>query len=249
MVKNILLISIFLVLISACASEPSLTLTIPQEGFEIIQQLPTPQQEHAQNTLYQAARPIRQREFGTPALYTLVDSLYGTMLREEGVGIAANQVGKRLQLFIIEAKASNGRYQVLGAVPKQVFLNPRVTKVSKSHSNFWHGCLSAKGKKRGNVATYSWVEYESYSLKGKLEKGRLEGFAAVIFQHEFRHLLGGTYLDHTRHLVAKKELDSLINQGALPFFETAPDSLPHLLKDYQIGESLEDYYKRENKTN
>src|SRR5690606_2320765 len=118
--------------------------------------------------------------------YAFIDSMYAVMLRAEGVGIAANQLGKRLQIFIIEAASDNPRYQVLGAVKKQIFLNPKITKVSAERKNFWHGCLSAEDKKRGNVATYEWIEYECVNPKGEVENGRLDGFAAVIFQHEFR---------------------------------------------------------------
>jgi hypothetical protein len=57
------------------------------------------------------------------------------------------------------------------------------------------------------VATFKWIEYECQNEKGELRSGKLEGFAAVIFRHEFRHLMSGTYLDHAQQFVDKEELD------------------------------------------
>lgn len=226
---------------TGCSEDASLTLGIPEEGFEVVQHIPVSSEGRDQNALYLAPRSIKEEEFNSLELKTFIDSMYTIMLRKEGVGIAANQLGKRLQIFIIEAEAGNSRYKVLGTVGKQVFINPKITNVSKERKNFWHGCLSAEGEKRGNVATFEWIEYECQNQKGELQKGRLEGFSAVIFQHEFRHLMNGTYLDHANHFVSKEELSQKLETKELPFFELANDSLPLLIEGYQLGKSLEEY--------
>jgi peptide deformylase len=168
--------------------------------------------------------------------------MYGVMLRKSGVGIASNQLGKRLQIFIIEAKPDNPRYNVLGPVTKQVFINPKITKTSNERKNFWHGCLSAPGEKRGNVATYEWIEYKCQNQKGEFQYGRLGGFASVIFQHEFRHMLNGTYLDHANHFLHKEELYQKLDAGELLFFDLANDTLPLFIKGYKMGETLEEFH-------
>lgn len=229
---------------SSCSKDPALSLALPKKGFTVVQHLPATQAEPRANSLYLPARAIKKKEFGTKALNVLVDSMYAIMIKKNGVGIAANQLGKRLQIFIIEAQADNPRYKVLGAVKKQVFFNPTITKVSKDCVNFWHGCLSAQGEKRGNVATYKWLEYTCLNQQGQVIKGRLEGFEAVIFQHEFRHLLGGTYLDYAQHFLDTDSLTQKIEAKQVPFFETASDTLPLLLGNYEIGETLEDYYQK-----
>lgn len=228
-------------LLTACSDDPALTLDIPKDGFQVVQHLPAEAEERDQNALYLTPRSIQPDEFNSPALHTFVDSMYALMLRKAGVGIAANQLGKRLQIFIIEAESDNPRYQVLGAVPKQVFINPKITNVSERRKNFWHGCLSAHGEKRGNVATFEWIEYECQNLKGEIQRGRLDKFAAVIFQHEYRHLMKGTYLDHAQHFLAKDVLDQKLETGELPFFELASDTLPLLIEGYQLNKGLEEY--------
>ncbi len=236
-----LLILVTGALFQSCSPPASLTLDIPEQEFQVVQHIHPDSTGRDQNALYQSPRAIREKEFGTPELKTFVDSMYAVMLRTAGVGIAANQLGKRLQIFIIEAKIDNPRYQVLGPVEKQVFINPIITDVSEKRKNFWHGCLSAKGEKRGNVATFEWIEYECQNPSGEIVKGRLDGFAAVIFQHEYRHLMKGTYLDHATHLESREELDQKIDSGELPFFDYANDSLPLLIDGYQLGVKLEDY--------
>lgn len=218
-------------------------MTLESREFSVVQQTRDPA-ERRHNTLYLPTRRIMADEFGSPELNELVDRMRALMHSTGGIGISANQVGKRLQLFLIEAKIDNPRYKVLGEVPFSIFINPRIVSASPERRNFWHGCLSAVGEKRGNVATYEWVEYEAASMDGKIRRGKLEGLAAVIFQHELRHLLGGTYLDRAQEFYAKPELDQMLEAKTVPFFERADPSLPLLLEDYGVGESLEDFYSR-----
>lgn len=242
---HLFLILISGVLINSCSpSNTSLSLTMTPSDIEILQQVPKGDSSRLTNPLYLPPRKITQAEFQSEELLLLLDTMYAAMLKKAGVGIAANQIGKRLQIFIIEAKASNPRYKVLGPVPKQIFINPRITEVSHQKKNFWHGCLSAEGMERGNVATYEWIKYECQDTAGNLIHGKLDGFAAVIFQHEFRHLLNGTYLDVAQEFLPKSELDHQIASGKIPFFDTAPDSLPLLIEGYVIGETLDEFHAR-----
>jgi peptide deformylase len=221
--------------------DESFTLNIPKKGFEVVQHIPANTKGRNQNALYLSPRKIEKEEFNSTKLNVFIDSMYAVMVKNAGVGIAANQLGKRLQIFIIEANADNPRYQVLGPVLKQVFINPIITKVSPKRKNFWHGCLSAKDEKRGNVATYEWIEYQCQNQKGAIQTGRLDGFAAVIFQHEFKHLMNGTYMDIANQFLPKTELDQKIAAGELPFFEIASDTLPLLINGYTMGQTLGEY--------
>jgi peptide deformylase len=230
-------------LLHGCSlNRASLSLKIPEEGFDVVQHIPVAAEGRDQNALYIEPRRIKEKEFNSPELTIYIDSMYSVMLRKAGVGIASNQLGKRLQIFIIEAKSDNPRYKVLGPVVKQVFINPIITKTSEERKNFWHGCLSAHGEKRGNVATYEWVEYTCQNEQGEIQHGRLEGFASVIFQHEFRHMMNGTYLDHANHFLPKEELIQKLDAGELPFFELANDTLPLLIEGYVMGERLEEFH-------
>lgn len=224
--------------------DESLSLELANRPLEVLQHVTPRSTTTAKSALYTPPRRIKEREFNSSKLSILIDSMYQVMTRKSGVGIAANQIGKRLQIFIIEAKADNPRYKVLGPVEKQIFINPVISKVSETRKNFWHGCLSAQGEKRGNVATYEWLEYTCRDAMGNVKTGRLEGFAAVIFQHEFKHLMNGTYLDVAKEYSTKEDLDKGIAMGKIPFFEPVSDGLPLLIQGYHIGETLDEYHRR-----
>jgi peptide deformylase len=220
-----------------------MSLTLPAPELTAVQHTRDPA-ARLSNVLYLPARAITAEEFRTPELSHLIEAMRALMHHTGGIGIAANQVGKRLQIFMIEAKPNNPRYQGLGEVPYQLFINPRIVAASAERRNFWHGCLSAVGEKRGNVATYEWIEVEAADEAGLVRRSRLEGLAAVIFQHELRHLLGGTYLDKATTLLTKEELDQKLDAKELNFFERADARLPLLIDDYRVGETLEEFYAR-----
>ena len=168
-----------------------------------------------------------------------------------GIGLAANQVGASLQAFMIEftqdksAPSHTNRYRTnLADVPFQVFINPKITRTSKEKMSFWHGCLSALEHKKGIVATYKWIDYEAYNEKGEKIKGRLDDFGSVIFQHEFRHLLGGLFLNKAKTFHSQEELWELFDKEKLKPYDKASTELPLLLEDYLVGESVEEYSQR-----
>ncbi|RYZ99315.1 MAG: peptide deformylase [Proteobacteria bacterium] len=245
--RSALLIS-FALVSSGCAGAKmrgadSLSLSMPDNDLTAVQHTRDPEARRT-NVLYLPARAITMQEFGRPELSSLLARMRALMHSTGGIGIAANQVGKQLQVFMIEAKPNNPRYQVLGEVPYQAFINPRIVAASIERRNFWHGCLSAVGEKRGNVATYEWIDVEAADEAGIVRRSRLGGLAAVIFQHELRHLLGGTYLDKATTFLDKAELDEKLDAKALSFFDRVDGRLPLLLDDYRVGETLEEYYGR-----
>lgn len=197
------------------------------------------------NSLYLPNRKIESTEMGSKQIIDTVTLMRQVMHEKQGIGIAANQVGLNLQIFMIEAKPNNPRYKIFAPVEYKVFINPKITRASPERRNFWHGCLSAVGEKRGNVAAYEWIEYEAQDLDGQKMVGRLDGLAAIIFQHEFRHMLGGTYLDRAHEFLDKAAIDEGIDKKTVEVYSAAPPEMPHLLGDYTVGQSLEEFYLRQ----
>jgi peptide deformylase len=110
----------------------------------------------------------------------------------EGVGLAAPQVGKSLQLFIIKESRKD---------PLLVFINPEliIPKGEKLASNDesdkehhevkLEGCLSLQDI-WGIVHRYPKVEVAYMNEKGEKRRDVFDGFMATIIQHEFDHLQG-----------------------------------------------------------
>lgn len=191
-----------------------------------------------ENSLYQKCLPVT--DFHATLIKDLVGIMYKTMVAEHGIGIAANQIGINLQIFIIESNRedSDVRYKNLLNVKKQIFINPKIKSVSKKLTNFWHGCLSAKGQFRGQVSTYKSITYEALDENLNKISGKLDGMAAVIFQHEFRHLLSKLYVDFAHKLLDVEDLNMDIENGNYDDLDDCDNSIPHLLSDYKVGTSI-----------
>ena len=124
----------------------------------------------------------------------LIARMDTTMKAENGVGLAAPQIGilRNIFLFVRIDKPGN---------PVEVAINPRI--VSKPDETICFegdGCLSIPGQS-GNSVRYAWVEVEYLNAKGEMVPERLEGFSrktdftGIVFQHEFDHLRGVLYTD------------------------------------------------------
>lgn len=186
--------------------------------------------------LYQKCRPVV--DIKSDKIQSIITEMRQKM-QGNGIGLAANQIGYSYQIFMLEFDSSNSRYPMdFSSVPYQVFINHRITKVSKQRVSFWHGCLSALGEKRGKLATYKEIEYEAYNQYGEKIIGKLDSIAAVIFQHEFNHLLGSVYVDFDTQYLDYEELVTKFASGELKPYEECDENTPLLLKDYQIGKSI-----------
>ncbi len=107
---------------------------------------------------------------------------------EDGVGIAGPQVGIARRIIAVQRFDKEGE-------PFEVYPNVRIESLSGDIVTGQEGCLSVPGK-RGSVPRYSRVVI-SYKdpLTLKTVKETVEGFTAVIFQHETDHLEGVLYTD------------------------------------------------------
>lgn len=165
-----------------------------------------------------------------------------TKMQGNGLGLAANQIGHPYQIFMIEFdKKNTTRYTLdFPDVPFQVFINPMITKCSDQKVSFWHGCLSALGYKRAKLATYKEIEYKAYNQHGEEISGVLGGLAAVIFQHEFAHLLGKMYIDFDTQYIDNDILTEKIKSNEINIYEECDNTIPLIISDYKIGSIIED---------
>ncbi len=215
-----------------------------QSPLDIFCQFDSPKDSEEYRVLHTTTERIPPKSITKPTIQKLIAEMI-PLMQTWGIGLAANQVGANKQLFMIEFTATSDRYgNPIEPVPFQVFINPRIVKVSQERSYLWHGCLSAVRKDRGKVATYDRLTYEAYDEHGQLTTGELKGMAAIIFQHEFRHLLGGVYAEFADEFATNQELAVLAEEKKLSFITPCGDDIPHLLADYRVGDSIETYATR-----
>ncbi len=134
----------------------------------------------------------------------LVKNMIETMYAENGVGLAANQVGILKRIFVASHDQIKGN--------EQVYFNPKIMKKEGVIKEF-EGCLSVpefyEPVKRSKTV---WMK--AMTLDGKSVEIKAEGLLSRIFQHEIDHLDGILFIDRlgllkskiTRKRLSKKSL-------------------------------------------
>jgi peptide deformylase len=149
--------------------------------------------------LRRVARDLAPEEIGSREIRTLIDDMVDTMHHEQGIGIAAPQIGESVQAAIIEIDAESARYPGQEPFGLRVFLNPRVTVLDEEDQGFWEGCLSVPNL-RGFVERPRKVRVDYLDMQGRERWIEAEGFLATVFQHELDHLQGVLFVDRVRDM-------------------------------------------------
>ena len=137
-----------------------------------------------------------------PFLGELIENMWETMYKAEGVGLAAPQVGKSIRLFIVDCSPFEEDEPELKNF-KKVFINPIILEEEGKEWNFNEGCLSIPTI-REDVSRKPKITIEYYDEKFNLLEETFEGLAARVIQHEYDHVEGILFTDHVNPL--KKRL-------------------------------------------
>jgi len=128
-------------------------------------------------------------------LEKLCAEMFETMYDAEGVGLAAQQIGLPLQLFVMDCEGI-----------KLVAANPEIIHREGEQSNS-EGCLSL-GKVPAVVVRAAKATLRAQNEKGEWFEREADGYAARCFQHETDHCNGKLFIDHLpkmrREMVVKK---------------------------------------------
>ncbi|MFN2425602.1 MAG: peptide deformylase [Candidatus Binatia bacterium] len=149
--------------------------------------------------LRKVARYLDPAEIGSPAMRSLLADMIETMHHEQGIGIAAPQIGESVQAAIIEIDSESVRYPGQEPFGLRVFFNPRVTVLDAEEQGFWEGCLSVPNL-RGFVERPRRVRVDYLDADAHERTIEAEGFLATVFQHELDHLQGVLYVDRIRDM-------------------------------------------------
>jgi peptide deformylase len=142
------------------------------------------------------AQPVTA--FGTPELQALLADMRDTMAHLDGAGLAAPQIGVGLRVVIFGVHR-NPRYPDAEEVPDTVLMNPVLEPLGGELVEGWEGCLSVPGM-RGLVPRFRRLRYRGRDETGAPIDRTVEGFHAVVVQHEVDHLDGILYPMRIRDL-------------------------------------------------
>lgn len=119
-------------------------------------------------------------------LNTLVRDMFETLYHtENGVGLAATQIGEELRVAVIDVSADRGSPLVL--------INPEIIE-KRDIVTFDEGCLSVPGACE-KVKRANWVKFKAQDQNAKWYEMEGEGLLAECVQHEIDHLHGTLYID------------------------------------------------------
>jgi peptide deformylase len=153
-----------------------------------------------------AQRPLRYlgdpvlREMAEPVtevsveLRRLVEDMFDTMYAEEGVGLAAPQVGVRQRVIVVDPREPE--------IMPFALVNPEIVEVSEDVERGEEGCLSIPGLK-DIVERPAAVRIEGLNLDGTRVSMEADGLLARILQHEVDHLDGILFLDRVSPIKRK----------------------------------------------
>ncbi len=145
--------------------------------------------------LRKKSKIVSRDEIQTKEMEALVEDLIETMRIENGVGIAAPQIGVLKRVIIIDTGD--------GA---QAFINPKITSKSLSKVEGEEGCLSVPGV-YGMVKRHKRITVQATLLNGDDVVIKADKFPAIVFQHEMDHLDGVLFIDHvTRYTKPPKNV-------------------------------------------
>ncbi|MBD3297545.1 MAG: peptide deformylase [candidate division Zixibacteria bacterium] len=143
--------------------------------------------------LRQMAEPIKPKEIRSDEIQRLIDDMFETMVEYSGVGLAAPQVHVSKQLLVTEDipdPDSDDGY----LARRSVVINPEITFLTEEQIAFFEGCLSIPDI-RGRVPRIRRIRLRGFDPDGNTIDREVEGFPAVVYQHEVDHLKGILFPD------------------------------------------------------
>jgi len=169
--------------------------------------------------LRQKAKTLTREDIASPRTRGVIAHMKKLLDEEKyGVGLAAPQVGEPLRIFIISGRVfadpedtgadidNPKERRDIVVPPDRVFINPEITRTSKTRANMSEGCLSVRGW-YGSVPRAEKATVRALDEKGKSFTLHGSGLLAQIFQHEVDHLEGVLYTDKATRMEISPEED------------------------------------------
>jgi peptide deformylase len=142
-------------------------------------------------------------------VHMLVEDMFETMHKAQGIGLSAVQIGVPLRVFIIEAHIEEENFHFRGT-----FINPKILIESGKLVKHPEGCLSVP-LLAGLVERPERIKMEWYDENWDYHKENFDGYKARIIQHEYDHLEGKVYvekLDKMWKSMMKRPLDLIVER-------------------------------------
>ena len=138
-------------------------------------------------------------------LHQLLGDMAETM-KDEGIGLAANQVGVTLRVFVMDVPLGEGEHTGVLEI-----INPRIVK-AKGEIRYEEGCLSFPGVNE-TVKRAAEVDLAYQDRHGVAHEVHASGLVAICIQHELDHLDGIVFLDRLSPLKRRIALRDYLREN------------------------------------
>lgn len=120
-------------------------------------------------------------------LKKIASDMLETMYANNGVGLAANQVGILKQIIVLDT-GTKEKPEV------KILINPLITKYSKEKTEYEEGCLSFPGLTE-KIKRPEKISVKCFDLNGNPCEFDADGLLAIAIQHEYDHINGVLFID------------------------------------------------------
>ena len=185
---------------------------------------------YGEQTLRQPSKEVHKV---SQKIKNLVQDMLDTMYSQNGVGLAAPQIGENLRIFVIDVSTGNE------PLNPRVFINPKIIK--KSGACISHeGCLSFP-EAFTDVKRYEYVMVKALDTNGRpfVLEAKDGSLLARAIQHEFDHLDGILFIDHS---INRFEAEEVLKKFNLP-----PLEIDKLLDEPELTEKINELKDNEVK--
>jgi peptide deformylase len=157
--------------------------------------------------LHTVSQYVKTSDITSKKIQSIIQRMNDSLkTQNDGVAIAAPQIGESYQIFTVAPFVFEEPEK-----EKLVYINPVITKLSKTTKWMHEGCLSCRWKV-GEVKRSVTTMVEAYDQQGKKFVQRADGLLAHIHQHEIDHLHGILFVDKARKLrdMSQEEIDDVL---------------------------------------
>ncbi len=192
--------------------------------------------------LREIAKPVSIKSIGSKNIQNIIEKMKEAVHAEEdGVAIAAPQIGESLRIFVVNGKALALAKKVKNVEDNKefedlVFINPEIIKLSKKKKKMEEGCLSIRWL-YGQVKRSEKVTIRAYDENGKPQERGASGLLAQIFQHEIDHLNGILFIDKAENIQdipPSKDL-KFVFFGSLPDGKAGSQFSSYVLEELELS--------------
>lgn len=141
--------------------------------------------------------PVPVNEIRSQESKKLIRDMFDTMADAGGIGLAAPQIGVHKRLVIVGFDRSERYPELKEPIQRRILFNPEIEVLKGPSVGFWEGCLSVPDM-RGYVERTRKIRLKFIDENEEAHDEIIEGFDAVVYQHECDHLDGVLYVDRLK---------------------------------------------------